>query len=380
MNRIIGFDVARALAIGLVVLSHVYQGAHAVGIYGVELFFALSGFLIGTILYRCVPASGHWPLGGVVNFWQRRWWRTLPNYYLFLLISIAFHHGRGEWPENGAVGLLPFLVFAQDLMSPNSDFFGVSWSLCVEEGFYLVFPLLLLLSHRALGSRLGAFVISGLAFLLISVSLREVAFVSHPAAEARFMTLPRLDAIGYGVALAVLNQEVSLTDKTRRRLAGLGALLLAGVIVLHSRQVSDDPRGFYRLALIAMPLSFALAMPLMATWERLPLSLGRLESPVTAVSQWSYSIYLCHFPILMGLYPLFGSLRDHPLVNLASKVLGIALTLLVSRFIFRHFESRFTAMRPREIHASAPAIAPAPVTAAPVVPGELKTASPPRGE
>lgn len=352
MNRIIGFDVARALAIGLVVLSHIDQGSHELGIYGVELFFALSGFLIGTILYRCVPEEGKWTLGGVTNFWKRRWWRTLPNYYLFLLIAIVYHSSVGELPEGGVGGILPYLVFSQNLMSPNEVFYGPSWSLCVEEMFYLLFPLLVLLFHRATGSRIGAFAIAGTVLVLSTTALREVVFAHYLPTDTRVTTLPRLDAIGYGVAMAVLTQVIQFSATQRKALAALGGMILILVTGLHAVVAVDEVIWFHRLALIAAPLSFSLVMPLLGTWETLPVRLSRLAIPITRISQWSYSIYLSHYIIIMAVYPLFGSLRENTVINLFSKVVGLVVTLIVSRLVFRHFESRFTSMRPAEIHVA----------------------------
>ena len=354
MNRIIGLDVARALAIGLVVLSYIHYRSQAIGIYGVELFFALSGFLIGTILFRCLPEEGKWTLAGVTNFWKRRWWRTLPNYYLFLLIAIAFYHGQDQWPAEGATGILPYFIFSQNLISPNEPFFSISWSLCVEEMFYLFFPLLVLLFHRTTGSRIGAFAIAGAVVFLSSAALREIIFSQYLSADARVATFPRLDAIGYGVALAVITQVVDLSISKRKILAVSGVVLLGVTITLHVIVPVNEVTWFFRAALITIPLSFSLTMPLLASWTSLPRALKSLRSPITAVSQWSYSIYLSHAMIIAGTYSLFGSLRDIPAVNLGSKLVGLVLTLLVSRWVFVHFETRFTALRPDEKHFAAP--------------------------
>src|SRR5688572_4697894 len=89
--RKIGLDLPRALAITLVLVSHFVKRCEILGFYGVELFFALSGFLIGGILYRDLAASPGWTFPRVKHFWFRRWWRTLPNYYLFLIIALIFH-------------------------------------------------------------------------------------------------------------------------------------------------------------------------------------------------------------------------------------------------------------------------------------------------
>lgn len=355
MDRIVGFDVARAFAISLVVLSHAHQGSQEIGIYGVELFFALSGFLIGSILHRSLPAEGRWNWTGAVNFWKRRWWRTLPAYYFFLVLAMAHHSWRGEMPEGGVPGLLSYLTFTPNLMSPNEMFFGVSWSLCVEEAFYLLFPLLLLLFHRVSESRRMAFGGALLVFLLTSVALREVSLAAWPAEQVRVMTLPRLDAIGFGVCMAVLTLERGFSLLERKGLALLGALLLTAVVAAHvlSRPI-EGATVFFRVSLIAMPLAFSLFMPLLEEWRRLPAFAEWLRKPVTTISLWSYSIYLSHHMILMAIYPLFGELMEHFAVKLFSKVAGLVVVLVVSRWSYRQVESRFMAMRPPEIHATDP--------------------------
>ena len=349
-QRILGFDIARAVAIGLVVLSYLHHGIQPVGYYGVELFFALSGFLIGTILYRCLPESGKWTLAGVTNFWKRRWWRTLPNYYLFLGIAILFYQSQGQLPREGWSGILPYFIFSPHLVSPNETFFHISWSLCVEEVFYLVFPLFVLLFHRVTGSRKAAFVIAGGVIFLSSAALREVVFSQYPPSGARVATLPRLDAIGWGVAFAVLVQIVPLSLAKRSLLAATGVLLLSVIVTWQSMGSVDESAWFFRFSLLGIPFAFSLTMPLLAVWKRLPNKLEMARRPITAISLWSYSIYLSHSMVITGTYLLFGSLRDHAIINLGSKGLGLALTLLVSRWVFLHFESPLTAKRPGEQH------------------------------
>src|SRR5215207_9374087 len=109
MTRKIGLDVVRAIAIGLVLISHFNKKLEFLGVPGVELFFALSGFLIGGILYRALKTSPRWSLDDVKHFWLRRWWRTLPHYYLFFVVSLFFHYHSGGFPT--LVEFFPFLVF-----------------------------------------------------------------------------------------------------------------------------------------------------------------------------------------------------------------------------------------------------------------------------
>ncbi len=97
-ERIFGLDALRATAILMVVSSHVlwiYPKSNAFiptlfelfGFWGVELFFVLSGFLIGSILYKTF-VNENFTLKSVFHFLKRRWFRTLPNYYLVLLLNI----------------------------------------------------------------------------------------------------------------------------------------------------------------------------------------------------------------------------------------------------------------------------------------------------
>jgi len=145
-TRVFGLDLLRASAILLVLVAHAsfmflplthrLEGWWVLGHLGVELFFVLSGFLIGAILVRQASANRF----GVGRFWLRRWLRTLPNYYLFLGINILIARWiDGSWPPAA-----PYAVFLQNFAWPQPIFFIESWSLAVEEIFYLVAPLLVL--------------------------------------------------------------------------------------------------------------------------------------------------------------------------------------------------------------------------------------------
>src|SRR5262245_39179853 len=94
-DRVFGLDVLRAAAVSMVLVAHarylvmpLLPSAACLSIFGflgVELFFVLSGFLIGGIILRTFPEVPRLPTLG--HFWIRRWFRTLPNYYLFLALN-----------------------------------------------------------------------------------------------------------------------------------------------------------------------------------------------------------------------------------------------------------------------------------------------------
>lgn len=141
-KRVYGLDVFRAVAIILVVHGHgrfmlkgtPLQNFPWIKLFdGVELFFVLSGFLIGTILIK-LAEKNNFKLGvnDVTAFWKRRWFRTLPNYYLVLFVNVLFVKYSitdGDLQQYN----LNFLFFLQNFKTPLVGFFWESWSLPIEE-------------------------------------------------------------------------------------------------------------------------------------------------------------------------------------------------------------------------------------------------------
>lgn len=151
MSRIIGLDIIRTTAIILVVLSHAFRFSPLdywfqlhisplLGQIGVELFFALSGFLIGRILIKETDS-----ISSTLNpfhFWGRRWLRTLPAYYFILLVFPLINLIINNQPYPN---ISKYLIFSQNLSTSHPEYFGIAWSLSVEEWSYLIAPLILLL-------------------------------------------------------------------------------------------------------------------------------------------------------------------------------------------------------------------------------------------
>ena len=142
----------RALAIIFVVVEHssMLEKAHTAFpwirlINGVELFFVLSGFLIGGLLIKIFFRDEPFGVRPMVNFWVRRWFRTLPNYYLILILNIVVVY-FGFIKEDFAQVNWKFFLFLQNFSGPFYGFFWKSWSLSIEEWFYLLFPVILLVT------------------------------------------------------------------------------------------------------------------------------------------------------------------------------------------------------------------------------------------
>ena len=152
-SRLLGLDFLRAIAISLVLISHCtfllfpdtttqfIDLIRIMGAIGVDLFFVLSGYLIGGILIKFWDEDiPKWTT--LFKFWKRRWLRTLPNYFLILILNvlIAFIIGL-SLPKS----VLLYTLFLQNFVVDHPDFFTEAWSLSVEEFAYLLLPFILFL-------------------------------------------------------------------------------------------------------------------------------------------------------------------------------------------------------------------------------------------
>jgi peptidoglycan/LPS O-acetylase OafA/YrhL len=172
-SRVYGLDILRAAAILFVVYGHGGELIRTPGVLpyyhipyfdGVQIFFVLSGFLIGGILIRTIDRAG---FSGreLADFWVRRWFRTLPNYYLVLslVVVLALLAGKPLPPD-----LHLFFLFSQNLNYPHPPFFEEAWSLAVEEWFYLLIPILLLVLIRVCDRRRA--VLIGIVGVIVAVT------------------------------------------------------------------------------------------------------------------------------------------------------------------------------------------------------------------
>jgi peptidoglycan/LPS O-acetylase OafA/YrhL len=365
-HRTLGLDIPRALAVSLVVLSHVVGvKLQPIGVYGVELFFAISGFLIGGIIYKSFLAAPRWSFRHIRIFWARRWWRTLPNYYLFLVVFFCLYSWRSTFSPISIqllrdahirpwvmATVLQHLVFIQNLLSANDPLYGVSWSLAIEEWFYLLFPLSLLLFSAFGASKRNSFLMTMMLFITVAIVAREIQLQSFPGAEVRLMTIPRMDAVFYGVAVAFWHGRYGISANARRGSLCIGVFL----VILFSALVSakSQSNAVWALALVALPAGFALTMPYLREIKSLSPRFSGLEPSVRRLSLWSYSIYLSHIPVLDLTYAAFGRLRGSIAINILAKCTAVALCLVVSKLIYKHFELPLTSKRPAESAAPNP--------------------------
>jgi peptidoglycan/LPS O-acetylase OafA/YrhL len=348
-KRSFGLDVARALAISFVLIAHFAKKVEHFGFWGVELFFGLSGFLIGQILWRNFSISSNWGFQEILNFWSRRWWRTLPNYLLFCLVMLVFHFYMGD-KLPGPIQFTKVLFFSQSLLRRYEQFFGVSWSLCIEEWFYLLFPAFLFLFGQLKLKRKATFIITLATFFIGSIFIRTVLISHHVGHQLRGITFARLDAIAYGVAIAFMFSTVFGNYKTKLIAFILGFLLLTtAYIKVYFTGISYEMAKESQVLLIIIPLGFSLLLPLVNILPPPSGVFSFIRIMTERMSSWAYSIYLSHIPVLFLVYYLLDDIRTNVIGNLISKIIGLAITLLVSGLLYKYFELPFTNKRPAEL-------------------------------
>lgn len=306
-----GLDLLRAVAIAWVLIYHAAvfdllspTPVVRFGWMGVDLFFALSGFLIAGQLFRPI-AQGEAP--DWRRFFLRRWMRTLPAYWAVLAVYALLPAARDQ---TTMLPLWRFLTFSNNLRAaatPPGAFSHV-WSLCVEEQFYLLLPLALVLLGRrprpavALGL-LATLVLAGAGLRgwlwLYQVVGPPLDLAAHPRAD-RYMTLiyyptwTRLDDLLAGVGLAALRTfRPGIWAALVARANLLLALGVAGVFAAALGFKGQFPD--FIPAVLGYPL-LALALGLVVVGASAPQSVAaRLAGPpARALAAGAYSLYLSH--------------------------------------------------------------------------------------
>ena len=350
-SRVFGLDFLRATAILLVLVAHAsfmflplthdLEAWWMLGHLGVELFFVLSGFLIGGILARQAQSADF----SVGRFWLRRWLRTLPNYYLFLLVNVVV--GRwidGAWPPAAA-----YAVFLQNFAWPQPIFFIESWSLSVEEIFYLIAPLLALLFSHHLLRRIpaAALVVAAIVVATIVRVIYVKALDPGWDLSVRMVTLVRMDAIAYGVLLMLWFRNpagIARRFSGTLAIAGTIGIALAAYLFL---TVPRDTDFFARTGLFSLiSASFAMFLPAAANWRRSGVP-APIEWAIRAVARWSYALYLCQLGVMRVMNELGTGNAQSVAGCLMQALMFMTLSIACAALVYRLFEQPILRWRDR---------------------------------
>ncbi len=262
-------------------------GHFAAARLGVDLFFVLSGFLITLLLFREQDRDGRISLRA---FYTRRSLRILPAYYTYLaFVSLLWATGQIKLSASDWVGPLTFLT---NLTSP-SRILGHTWSLSVEEQFYLCWPLILF----TFGRRQAVFVLIGVS--CFAPIARFIVVRRWPGDYASFITPCVADSIAFGCLLAYVVVSCPRVVAWVERRAG--AVLILSALLIGFAFVQTGPIRVPSF-LTSSVWRIALASGILATIGLRHSPLGRLlgSQPVAWVGVLSYSLYLWHQPFLVA--------------------------------------------------------------------------------
>lgn len=334
-----GLDLLRAIAIIIVILFHagvmgfpLAGRAHRFGWIGVDLFFVLSGYLIGGQLLALL-ARGESFLG---RFYARRALRILPA-YLVVLAIYAFVPAWREYPE--MTPLWKFIVSVQNIALRGGTAFSHAWSLAIEDQFYLALPFVLLLlikRPRAAMLTVGAIWIGGIVLraVLARQNVSPEGGLPFRAFQTwiYYPTWTRLDPLVCGVAVAAI--EKFRPNWWRRLTASPAAVLIVGLaVVVFALWLGEGDELTVTLAVWQFPL-IAWGMTLLLIYALSPrAAVSRVAVPGAAfMASIAYSSYLVqklviHAVAQWSLPPVTGTI----VVNVAVFVAGAALFFAVER-------------------------------------------------
>ena len=351
-TRIDGIDILRGLAIFFVLMNHVNMrllGAKVPylrglplqlvyslvwnGQFGVQMFFAVSGFLITSMTLRRWGSPAAVSLGG---FYWLRFARIVPLLLLLLAVLSGLHLAHVKdfavSPKTGGLGraLFAALTFHVNLLEARRGYlpagWDILWSLSVEEVFYLFFPLACLLFRRAL------FLIAPLLLFVVLGPLARSHALNHNPVWREYSYLGGMDAIALGCLTALLLAGRRLS-RAALWICGVGGTVLTIFSLCFSVRAYAWGLGRNGLNMTVLAVGTCL---LIAVFAQSEWKAPRAFSPLLVLGRRSYETYLTHLFVVLGLFSIFlaagRSVRDVPALFIASIVLSGVLGELVARF------------------------------------------------
>ena len=364
-QRIPALDGVRGIAIFLVLLRHsifamesAIGGPPATGAFswflaagqltwsGVDLFFVLSGFLIGGILLDARTSPRYFQ-----TFYFRRFYRILPLYFvvvaLFLFQHLPFYAliaraGRFQPLE---IPWWAYVMFVQNFWMAGLGTFGlnsasITWSLAIEEQFYLTIPWIIRkVRLRFLSAVLVAVVVGA---PLVRLALRAF-FGDHGGIACYVLTPARADGLSLGVLCALLARRERVWDwmVARKNLLRIAfGLLLGGIVFITWQQYDAFSSAMtgWGYSWLALFYTVFLLLAVVDTGGRLERALR--NPALTKLGALAYCLYLVHVSVMQSVrHPLNSWLRASPrLAWILGGVLGAVVSVLIASLSWKYFE------------------------------------------
>lgn len=355
-ERIEALDLLRGMAAFAVMIPHFFMYyvkdastvAEIISVTAVEVFFVLSGFVLGPQIVLCAQRRNWVTLR---TFLVRRWMRTIPS-YLVALLAISMIFG-----EIGSADFFRYATYMQNLFAQHNsrDYYPVAWSLSVEEWYYVAFPPFLLL-YGTVTKAIGDWYVGAVVLFIVVITLIRSAYgdTADWGAGVRRVAVFRIDSIAYGFLLYLVLQQVKLEWNVRLR--SLALLWLAAMTILllyvNTAMLGNDAAW---LKHINPFVSAAFGMSTLVLFLSLDslFNASWMKTICKYFGQISYPAYLFHLAILYGLARFLPHYNE-----LWSLLLYIGAVVLFTTIFFLGFEKPILASRPRYQPAAANGVTP----------------------
>jgi peptidoglycan/LPS O-acetylase OafA/YrhL len=347
-------DGLRAISVlGVIGVHSGLRLGHAGG-FGVQVFFVLSGFLITSLLLREHNRSGRINLA---SFYRRRALRLFPALAVFLLVCAAISLPSSAAFRSQTLSAIPFSVFysmnwVQALRDPPFGLVTHTWSLAIEEQFYLVWPLLVVLVLRLGGSTRTLFSIA-LGVGLLSAILAHFLWTSGlGVARIYYGSDTGAAPLMFGCAAGILYVSVQWQGLARSLSRWAGVI---GALMMMVGFLKSWPPGVEYGAGVGAIFAFGVACAVLglAAAPVRPLEVALSLTPLVLLGRISYGAYLWQGPVLM-LLAAYLHLSTWLLIA-AALPLTVLLSFASYRFVERPFLRMKNGWRPNRPLAAAPA-------------------------
>jgi peptidoglycan/LPS O-acetylase OafA/YrhL len=351
-SRIFGLDILRACAIMFVVIGHgnnllpIAITNKIFGYDGVSIFFVLSGFLIGGILIKTLEEK-RGDKNVLLNFWIRRWFRTIPNYFLILVVLLILNMLFTDGFGFGGTFPLNYFTFTQNLFYNHPDFFPEAWSLSIEEWFYLLIPPIILVFVFVNKNVKTSVLYTALSILVIITLFRLYRYnnlldiTNQYSLMFRKQVVTRLDSLMYGMIGAFLQyyyKEWWLKYRKTLFCFGLFLFLLTKYII--NPNVSVNSLYFCVFSFSVTSFATLLLLPFLSDFRNNSVSL--IHKSITKISLISYSMYLINLSIvqywILNKIPWDVIISNRYIMFGTRYLLYWFLTISISMIIYKYFE------------------------------------------
>lgn len=346
-----GIDGIRAIAVLAVLIFHLDINILPGGFTGVDIFFVISGYVVSASLLRNYNIDFK---EFALEFYKRRIIRIFPSLIVCLIVSsiVTVFFIPASWLSYTTnktaiaafLGLSNFalILFNDGYFSPRTDFnpFTHTWSLGVEEQFYLIFPLLFYIHIKYKNyTSTKEFFFRHAVTLLALISLFHSFKVTHSNPLFAFYLLPsRFWELAAGVLLFQVHSKGFLIPKSK---LNANIFLLSGVSLITLGFIYANKQNFpFPLALLSVVGTMSLISGFIGKFETRPTIQKAFEFfPITYIGKISYSLYLWHWPV----YVLFRWTTGLETTNnfFSAVLISILCAILSYHFIEKPFRSGF---------------------------------------